>query len=484
MRAWVGSFNHETNAFSPLPTTRASYRYGNIGYEDLLGTARDAGCTVVAGPSLRAAPSAPTLQRDYEFLRDQMLDHITASGELDLILLALHGSQVAQGYPNCEADLVGAIRRCVGERVVIGVMLDLHAGVTGQLLQVAHLVTVIKEYPHTDYPETARQLTDLAVRTLRGEIAPVTAFVPLPLYTLWHTPELPSRAVVERARALEAEGQALHISLVHGFPWADVPAAGAAVLVITDAQVGRARTLAQAFALALWDIREADLGHYQSFSDALDEAMSVVHSKGPVVIADAGDNPGAGTGADATWTLQELIQRDIDNAALGMIYDPVSVAAIVAAGQGNTVELSLGGYSGALAGPPVVAEFEVLCIRDDACIDGLPGYPPVPVETLCAVRLHGIDIVVSDYREQVFGPRLYTEVGIEVSSKKIVVVKSAQHFYQAFNPLAARVIYSDTPCSRTVDFASLPFRNRRSPLWPLDPCSVEDIPPARVFRSE
>jgi microcystin degradation protein MlrC len=475
MRAFIGSIVHETNRFSPFPTRLVDYHSRDIGYEDLAREAVAAGCELVRGLNASASPSGPTVQADFETLRNQLLRDLRTAGELDLVLLFLHGAQVAEGCEDCESDIVAAVRRQVGGKVTIGVLLDLHASLGEALLRQANLVAVIKEYPHTDFPATARQLVTLCIRCARGEVSPVTAFVPLPLFTLWHTPEQPARSLVERARALEAAGEVLHISLVHGFPWSDVHDAGAAVLVTTDADPERAVALAAEFAGELWSIREADLGRYLAVAESLDAAEALRTAR-PVVIADAGDNPGAGTGGDSTWLLREVLSRDVQDVALALFWDPRALARIVEAGEGATLDLSLGGHTGELAGPPVVGKAEVLRINPAAHIDAMPGYSPIEVGRLAAVRIGGARIVVGAHREQVFGPRVFTEVGIDPWQQRILVVKSAQHFYSAFAPHAARVLYCDSPCARTVDFAALPFQHRRRPIWPLETVDAGDIP--------
>lgn len=481
MRVFVGSITHETNRFSPFPTTFADYEAAALGYEDLVREAQFAGCEVVRGLCARAAPSAPTVQVDYERLRDELVAQIREAGPLDMVLLSLHGAQVAEACDDCEGDIVAAVRSRVGDRVTIGVLLDLHASITATLLRHASLVAVIKEYPHTDFPETARQLVAICLRCARGEVRPVTAFVPLPVFTLWHTPLQPSKAIVDRARALEAAGEVLHISLVHGFPWSDVSSAGAAVLVTTDGAAARATQLARELALQLWHIRDSDLAHYRSISASLDEADLAASAAGPLVIADAADNPGAGAGSDATWILREVLRRSLDSVAMALFWDPVALRDIVSAGEGASLDLRIGGHTGVLAGTPVEARGEVLRINREALIDAMPGYPPVAVGTLAAVRIGGVRLVVGAYREQVFGPRVFTEVGIDPASERIVVVKSAQHFYSAFAPFAARITYCDSPCSRTIAFDKLPFRHRRQPIWPLEPVAASDLPQPEVF---
>lgn len=41
-----------------------------------------------------------------------------------------------------------------------------------------------------------------------------------------------------------------------------------------------------------------------------------------MVVADGADNPGGGAACDSTFLLRALLDRGIENAALGMIWDP------------------------------------------------------------------------------------------------------------------------------------------------------------------
>ncbi|MFT7289358.1 MAG: microcystin degradation protein MlrC [Halieaceae bacterium] len=480
MRCYVGAISHETNRFSPFPTVLDDYKPAAIGYNDLIEAAVAEGCELIHGFCAHARPSGPTRQADYEQLRDRLIADICAAGDIDLVLLFLHGAQVAEHCDDCEGDTLAHLRRAVGESMPVGVMLDLHASVSLQMLEHANLLLSIKEYPHTDFPQTARQLARLSLACARGEITPCAAFNPVPVFGLWHTPVAPSLQLVERARSLESDGTALHISLVHGFPWADVADAGAAVIVYTDAQPDLALALAEDFAHELWSIRASDLDHYLDIENSLDAALAATQPGLPALIADAADNPGAGTGSDATWILQAVLKRKLESVALGMFWDPAALATITAAGEGAVLELGIGGHTGALAGDPVVARAEVERIVPNAYIDAMPGYPPLAAGTLACLRIGSVRLVVSAYREQVFGPALFTAVGIDLSQQSIVVVKSAQHFYAAFAPLASRIIYCDSPCSRSIAFAALPFKHRRQPMWPLDPCELADLPVAML----
>ena len=80
----------------------------------------------------------------------------------------------------------------------------------------------------------------------------------------------------------------------------------------------------------------------------------------------------------------------------------------------------------------------------------------------------GRDVVLITNRTQALGLELFTNLGIDPGAKKLIVVKSTNHFMAAFGPIAGKVIYvdSDGPLSR--DYARIPYARVQRPLWPLD----------------
>jgi microcystin degradation protein MlrC len=79
-----------------------------------------------------------------------------------------------------------------------------------------------------------------------------------------------------------------------------------------------------------------------------------------------------------------------------------------------------------------------------------------------------VDIVINDARTQAFGLDLFTNLGIDPGKKRIVVVKSSQHFYAAFAPIAKEVLYIGGPGAIATDFKSFDYKRVPRPLWPLD----------------
>ena len=62
----------------------------------------------------------------------------------------------------------------------------------------------------------------------------------------------------------------------------------------------------------------------------------------------------------------------------------------------------------------------------------------------------------------------FKSAGILLEEKQILVVKSNQAHRASFDPVVAGTIELDTPGLSTVDYASLPYRYLRRPIWPID----------------
>ena len=63
-------------------------------------------------------------------------------------------------------------------------------------------------------------------------------------------------------------------------------------------------------------------------------------------------------------------------------------------------------------------------------------------------------------------PDAFTGLGIDPTARKIVVIKSTQHFYAGFAPIASEVIYVAAPGAIVPDFANIPFTKLDTPYWP------------------
>ena len=70
-------------------------------------------------------------------------------------------------------------------------------------------------------------------------------------------------------------------------------------------------------------------------------------------------------------------------------------------------------------------------------------------------------------RTQALGLELFRNVGIEPTDKKLLVVKSTNHFHAAFGPIAKKVLYVDSDGPLPRDYRKLPYTgcSGRSGRW-------------------
>lgn len=482
LRVFVGSLSHETNSFSPLPTSLRAFQADILhhagdeatlaqamtfpAYGDAVELGEARGHEVIAGLCAWTQPSGALPRPVYDRLRDELLANLREAGPFDLVILVLHGAMMADGYPDCEGDILAQVRALVGPHVPVGAVLDLHGNLTPQMVDSATVVIGCKEYPHTDYRARVGELYDLLERAGRGEIAPRSVWRRGPVVGPIGTTEEPMHAFVESLSAQEGRDGVLSISMMHGFPWSDSEHTGSASLVVHDgSRPELAETIADKVVSRFVEINAGMSGtRTRGIAEVLDEADARRSNLGPTVIADGADNPGGGAACDSTFLLRALIERGATDVALGMIWDPQAALIAADAGLGARLALRIGGKVGPMSGEPVDAEVEVLAVREDGLQKGLTGKLSEPLGLAVAVRIGGIDVVINSIRQQVFSPECFTALGIDPSAKRLVVVKSTQHFQAAFAPVAGAMIYCNAPGSLNMDLSTLPYRNLTLPV--------------------
>jgi microcystin degradation protein MlrC len=198
---------------------------------------------------------------------------------------------------------------------------------------------------------------------------------------------------------------------------------------------------------------------------ALDAALAC--AGGPVVLADGADNPGGGAAGDSTFILRRMLERGIADACLGPLWDPGAARIAFDAGVGARLPLRIGGKIGPLSGDPVDAEVTVLALMREMTMTGLAG-TPASLGDCALVDAGGVQVVLASVRNQAIDTDLFTQLGIDLAAKKIVIVKSSQHFFASFSKVARQVIYVGAPGVVTGDLKSLPYRKIQRPKWPLD----------------
>lgn len=479
MRVFTATLATETNTFSPIPTSLASFKaslYFRAGEHPAQPTmftgplwaarerSRERGWTLAEGLCAFAQPAGRTVRAAWEALREELLEDLRRALPVDAVLLGLHGAMVAEGCDDCEGDLLERVRALAGRRTVVGATLDPHCHLSARMLRAADLLICFKEYPHADFLERAFELVELAEQAAARRIRPVMSVFDCRMISAYHTTREPMQGFVARLRALEGRDGVLSISVAQGFPWGDVADLGTRVLVVTDDRAAQGAALAERLGRELYELRGQTFTPHLALDEAIEQALRV--GAGPVVLADTADNPGGGAPGDSTFVLAALLRREAGPVALGPLYDPMAVAFCFDAGAGARLPLRIGGKTGVTSGPALDLDCEVRHLARASSQSF--GQAREPMGDVATVRAAGIDIVLTTVRGQAMGTDLFTAHGVELQDKRLIVVKSSQHFHTAFAPLAKAVFYIAGPGTITLDFASLRYAKIRRPKWPFD----------------
>jgi microcystin degradation protein MlrC len=477
----------ETNTFSPLPTGWNNWRDTVLRhrkehdptvsrrqsvYAPLFARLDARGWTLAPGLQAFAVPAGTTPREVYESLRDELLEDLEASMPVDAVMLFLHGAMVADGYEDCEGDILTRVRKRVGPNIPIGAELDLHCHVTPTMMDTADVLVGYKHYPHTDTYERLLDLFDIVADTQEGKVKPTMASAACKMIGMYHTTREPMSGFVDRMYALEREPGVLNVWLAHGFPYGDVPSIGAHVVVATDNDPTKARDIARRLRDEFFEMRDAVSTTTLNIEAALDLALE--DGRRPITIADTADNTGGGAPGDSTFFLDALIKRRIANVAVGPLYDPIAVSVCQDGGTGARLRLRIGGKLGPESGDPLDVDCTVIGLANRV-VQTLNGGPS-SLGACAAVRIHvpgddhGIDVLLTTRRVQAGSPELFSGAGIDPTTKRIIVVKSTQHFYAGFAPISARVIYTGDRGALAADMRTIPYKRvSTSDYWPFNP---------------
>lgn len=493
MRIVTGGIAQETNTFQHVPTTLADFSQPGFGlvargpdilslegtgtvYGGVVREATQTGVNLIPTIYAEVMPGGRVTRDAYDTLCDEMLDGIRAALPVDGVLLVLHGAMALDDADDAEGLLISAVREVVGSDVPIAASLDLHTNLSDAMVTGTDALVGYREYPHVDMPETGARALRLLASVVRGAVQPSMAHTRLPLIvpnqsmvTTWQSP---LKIAIDRAREIEQQPGVLAATVLGGFPFADVPFAGVATIVITDNDPALARTYADDLAAICWNHRAEFAVQPTPVADAVDEAAAALPGS-VYVLADIADSGASGTASDGTVILKALLDRGVRSAAVAQIMDAGAVAACIDAGAGNEVTLTIGGRHDDRHGPPVEVTGKVRLIHEGSFV--LAG--PMEAGTLASrgrtVILEiggrdGIEVQLTELRGHPSDLNHFRAFGIEPTQRRILVLKSAAHFRAAFEPIATKVIEVDAPGISSPKLATFDYRHLRRPIYPLD----------------
>jgi microcystin degradation protein MlrC len=484
----TAEFLHETNTFSCIETDQQAFRdcYFLTGASAI--TERGDQNTQLAGfldvgrkfdwhidhvVSAAAGPSGKVTTAAFDWIVDPIINAARAN-HYDGILLGLHGAMVTDFCEDGEGELLQRLRAVIGNTIPIAITLDLHANVSRKMCALANIIVSFKTYPHIDMRETGRHAGDILQRSLLGKIDPCTIRAGCPMLEEVNGARTDTGPMIDwlrQARAWEQRDDVFAVSLNGGFASADIAEVGPTVLVTAEGDMSAHRAFADKLASDIWQHRHDVLNDYLDVGAAASIAVEFNPDRGPLIIADYADNPGAGSYGDATSLLRAMLDEGVSDACFGPMVDSETVQRLSQHKPGDLVQVELGGKSDpGFGGAPLDLQVELLSLGDGhyvgggAMIGGLQrSFGPTAV-----VLINGIEILVTTVAQQLLDLQQFKCFGIDPMRKRVVALKSMQHFRADFEPIAGHIIVCDSGALCSPDYKQLEYKNVPRPIFPLD----------------
>jgi len=491
-RVFIASVKHESHSFCVVKADLAAFR--NRGYHrdaDIpksyrgtrteLGAVFDAadrfGWSLIHPLSASAMPAGPVTAEAYEHFCEVILGSLKSAGPLDGILLVLHGAMLCEHVDDAEGDLLARVRAVTGPDLPIAITLDLHANVSDEMARLCNIMCAYRTTPHVDMYETGERAAALLERTMAGEIAPRVYVARRPMLNALDDGRTIGTSgpmidlLADAAKIEAADPEVLTISILSGFPWADIEQAGASVAVTSNGWSARAVEIAEGLIDEAWRTRSVWTIEFLSLDRAMEIALAAPKGKGPLLIGDYTDCPAGGPAGDGTNLLKAMIEAKIPDAAFGVINDAESAAAAHAAGVGATVSLSLGGKKDPrFGGTPLAVTAKVLRLSDGV----YTRKGPMATGTKGAlgpsalIDIQGIRTIVASHPIAIDDREQFRIFGIDPETETILACKAMNHFRADYEAMASALIYVDSGGICSQDFKQFPFAKLRRPISPLD----------------
>ena len=500
-RIAVGGFQHETNTFASTRATYADFEMHdawpgltrgnemfdavsglNLGLEGFIQSARQDGHDLTALLWCSAEPSSYVSGDAFERITSMFVEDLQSHGPFDAVFLDLHGAMVVEDHQDGEGETLARIREVTGYEIPVVHTLDLHANVTKRMVAEATAMTIYRTYPHVDMEACGERCYRLLRHILDGHalhkgFARSQFLVPLPAQ--W-TDAHPNRALYDLVLSQEFEGLTSN-DLALGFPPADIAECGPSA-VAYDSDLDKALTSANRIIDAFHAAESDFVNDMMTEDEAVLAAMAEPH--GPVVLADAQDNPGAGGTGDTIGILEALVRNHARGASVAMLWDPEVARQAHAEGLGATFDAPLGGKFDKPHPCPFRGRFKVEQLGDGVfdCTGIMYRGTRTNLGPTALLSIADADcdvsVVVTSHRFQNLDQACFRHIGVEPTRQKILVVKSTVHFRADYDPIAHRTIVVESPGEHPCRLSSLDYRNLR-PGVRLGPCGpVYDGPSA------
>lgn len=428
-------------------------------------------------------PGGALTDKCFQAFHDEIINRAKEAGELDGVLLLLHGAAVSESVADIEGELLKSMRDVVGNHIPVMVTLDLHAHITETMVKLSTALFGWETYPHMDSYTTGARAADLMVRTLNKQINPVQVMARVPVLTsaINASTERPGPFydLMKKAKKWEHEGKCLSSSVFLVHPYIDRPEMGSGALIVTDNDPQAAATMAREIAQEYWDRREEFEPRVWKPEDAIRDALKSDSTRS--VLTEVADTCGGGAAGDCVAVLRAMLELGVERKAIYPVVSPQAADDAANAGIGSEVEIYVGAEIDKKWGPPVKIKGVVLNVTDGnftyqgGVWDGASGR----MGTTAVVRVGSIDVVMATFPTYEWRDEQYRSMGLNPADYQLIIVKNPMNYYMTYNSIAENFYVIDSPGPTPATCKSLIYNQMKRPFFPFDQEISRD--PVKVF---
>ena len=487
MKIIIGQIMHESNSFSPLITKLEDFKNNHLLFGNEVLNYHQGKKTEIGGmleiinnqkfeiiPTISAStlPGGPLSDEAFEFLLNKLLSYIKGIQKIDGIMLVFHGAMQTKKINDAEGYMLTKIRDLIGNIVPIGVTLDHHANVTKKMVDKSNAIISYRTHPHIDQYDIGKKLAIIMIDILKKKIYPVMKMIRIPMIIPGESSPKVRHCLVKKIKKLEESRKIISASFNIGYPFANSKSTGPSVLVITNDDESLARKKCTDFAKLMWSLRDNFLFKLPNLEETV---RYIKHKKEKLyVLCDLGDCVFAGGVGDVNIILEAFLKEKINGAVLHLV-DSEAVEKCIEAGVGTLVNIKVGGKIDKINGKNLTISGKIIKIRRS----NYKGYGIDMIKKIidrgktAVLKVKGIDIVITEKRSAVHDPNFFRSLGIEPTTKNIIVIKDAYCTTLTYKEIAEEVIFVDSPGICRFEYNELHFKGIRRPIYPFDNFSFD-----------
>ncbi len=476
---------HESNTFVPEPTVMADFKSGRYlkgkaireEYESahnevggMMEVMDREGMEIIPILFASATPGGTISSDTYNELLTDTMAELEKVLPVDACLVIPHGAGVSEEFPDMDGHWLSVLRKKVGDSIPIFGTLDLHANVSPLMVSSTNALVAYKQNPHVDMRQRGIEAANLLVQFLKGNTNPIQVLVQVPLAISIEqqlTANEPCKSLYAYADELSRDSEILSLSILHGFPYADVEEMGTSIIVVANGNRAAALETARKLEKYILDRRASFVGDKNDIPSSL---KMIDASEKPVLLLDMGDNVGGGGPANNCCIL-EAFEAAKKFKYFVCIYDPAAVQIAENYKPGDVFELAIvgTGKDGIITCTPTVkllritnGEFQESNPRHGGQINFKMG------RTAVVATEEGSEIMLTSLRVMPFSLQQLISQGVQPSDFDAIVAKGVNAPIAAYAPVCPTVIQVNTPGVTQADMTLFNYEHRRKPIFPFE----------------